>query len=193
MYQSKEVAEQMQVFLTSSVEEARNLSHAFLLSFQSSPEAWGICRELMHPATAQIPLILSSQIFYQKLQSEFSSLTTPQKIELKVYLSELVLMNFSCSQMFKKICQSIAFVGIIGMNSFWEDFMIDTLRIPKLEVLLEIIHCIPFCLEEFSLSKKTIELLKTKIRENIQTIMECLYITLKEKGYISQILEILKN
>ena len=165
MYQSKEVAEQMQVFLTSSVEEARNLSHAFLLSFQSSPEAWGICRELMHPATAQIPLILSSQIFYQKLQSEFSSLTTPQKIELKVYLSELVLMNFSCSQMFKKICQSIAFVGIIGMNSFWEDFMIDTLRIPKLEVLLEIIHCIPFCLEEFSLSKKTIELLKTNTRK----------------------------
>ena len=71
--------------------------------------------------------------------------------------------------------------------------MIDVLRIPKLEVMLEIIDCIPFCLEEFLLSKKTVEMVKTKIRENIQSIMECLYITLKEKGYIVQILEIIKN
>ena len=45
--------------------------------------------------------------------------------------------------MFKKICQSVALIGVIGINSYWEDFMIDILRIPKLEVLLEIIDCIP--------------------------------------------------
>lgn len=193
MYHSEKVAEQMQVFLTSPEENSRNQAHSFLLSFQSSPEAWSICRELMVPSSPQIPLILSSQIFYKKLQNEFISLSTPQKLELKSYLSALVLLDFSCSQMFKKICQSFALAGILGINSFWEDFIIDTLRLPRLEVMLEIIDCIPFCLEEFMLSKRIVEMVKTKIRENIQSIMECLYVTLKEKGYIAQILEILKN
>jgi hypothetical protein len=193
MYQSKEVAEQIQIFLSSPAEDARNSAHSYLLGFQSSSEAWGICRELMVPSTPQVVLILLSQIFYKKLQNEFQTLSVAEREELKTYLFNLVLENFSCSSMFKKICQSVALVGIIGINSFWEDFMIDTLRIPKLEVMLEIIDCIPFCLEEFIFSKKTVEMVKTKIRENIDSIMECLYITLNEKGYITQILDILKN
>ena len=193
MYYSEKVAEQMQVFLTSPDENTRSLAHSYLLSFQSAPEAWSICRELMVPTTPQIALILSSQIFYKKLQTEFPSLSTPQKLELKVYLSSLVLVDFSCPQMFKKICQSVALIGVIGINSYWEDFMIDILRIPKLEVLLEIIDCIPFCTEEFILAKRTVEMIKTKLRENTQSILECLYLTLREKGYITQVLEILKN
>ena len=193
MYYSEKVAEQMQIFLTSPEENTRNLAHSYLLSFQIAPEAWSICRELMIPTTPQIPLILSSQIFYKKLQTEFPPLPTPQKLELKAYLSSLVLVDFSCPQMFKKICQSLALVGVIGINSYWEDFMIDVLHIPKLEVLLEILDCIPFCTEEFILAKRTVEMIKTKLRENTQNILECLYLTLREKGYIAQVLEILKN
>lgn len=193
MYQSHEVSEQMQIFLTSANEVQRTSAHNYLMSFQSSSDAWSICRELMVPSTPQIPLLLSSQIFYKKLQTELSSLNNSQKLELKNYLVSLVQIDFSYPQMQRKICQCIALVGIVGIQTYWEDFLIDVLRITRLEIMLDIIDCIPFCLEEYVLSKKTVEMVKSKIRENIQSIMEVLYLTIKEKGYIVQVLEILKN
>ena len=193
MFQSKDVAEQMLIFLTSPSEASRNEAHTFLLSLQSSPEAWDICRHLMVASTPEIPLLLSSQIFYKKLQTDFSILTEWQKQELKSYIYSLVLVPFTSSQAIKKICQSVAMVGVMGIGSFWEDFIIDILRLPRLELVLDILDCIPFCLEEFIIAKKIVEMIKTKLRENIDTIMQCLYLTIIEKGYVPQVMQVIKN
>lgn len=193
MFQSKDVAEQMTIFLTSPSEVSRNEAHTFLLSLQSSAEAWDICRQLMVASTAEIPLFLSSQIFYKKIQTDFSHLTEGQKQELKSYIYQLVLVPFSSSQVIKKICQSVAMVGVMGIGSFWEDFIIDILRLPRLELMLDILDCIPFCLEEFIIAKKIVEMIKTKLRDNIETIMNCLYLTITEKGYVPQVMQVIKN
>jgi hypothetical protein len=193
MFQSKDVADQMVIFLTSPNEVARNQAHSYLLSFQASAEAWEVCRQLMVPSTQEIPLFLSSQIFYKKLQSDFPFLSDAQKVELKRYIFSLVLVPFNSSQVVKKICQSVAMVGVMGLASFWEDFIIDLLRLPKVEVMLDIVDCIPFCLEEFIIAKKVVELIKTKLRENIASIMQCLYLVIKEQGYLTQALQVIKN
>ncbi|CAG9319907.1 unnamed protein product [Blepharisma stoltei] len=193
MYSTEEVAQHMQTLLSSANENERNASHQFLLNFQAAPEAWGICRELMAPNIPYIPLFVSAQIFYKKVQTEWHLLDTIQKQELKNYLLDLVQLNFNCPQAFKKLCQSLALVGILSMNLFWDTFIVDILKLRKLEVVLEVIDCIPFCLEEFNLAKKTAEFIKTKVREQVQDILEFLYIVLCEKGYLIQILEVLKN
>lgn len=193
MFSKEEVAVHMQILLTSANEIERNSSHQYLLNFQSSSEAWGICQELILPNIPNIPLILASQIFYKKIQTDWHLLDTIQKQELKTYLLGLILLDFTNPQAFKKICQSLALVGILAINLFWESFISDLLKLPKLEVVLEVIDCVPFCLEEFNLSKKTSEFIKTKIREQVSEIMEFLYVILCEKGYLLQILEVLKN
>lgn len=193
MFQTAEVALQMSNFLTSPNESIRTNAHNYLLSFQTSPEAWMICRELMVPTTQDLALNLSSHIFYKKLQTEFFSLANPLKIELKQYLLNLVLAPFNSSVFIRKMCQSVALVGVFGIGSFWEDFVIDVLRLPKLEIMLDIVDCLPFCLEEFIVSKKTVEMVKSKIKENVDTILECLYVTVKDKGYVRQVVQILKN
>lgn len=193
MFQTSEVALQMSNFLMSPDESIRTNAHNYLLSFQSSPESWMVCRELMVPTTQDLALNLSSHVFYKKLQSEFFALPNPQKLELKDYVLGLVLTPFNSPVFIRKICQSIALIGVFGIGSFWEDFVIDILRLPKLEIMLDIVDCLPFCLEEFVVSKKTVEMVKSKIRENIETILECLYVTLKDKGYIRQVVQIIKN
>ena len=193
MFQSKDVGKQMTIFLTNPSGISRNEAHTFLLSLQSSPEAWDICRQLMVPSTQEIPLFLSSQIFYKKLETDFSILTESQKQELKTYIYSLVQVPFGSSQVIKKICQSVAMIGVMGIGSFWEDFIIDILRIPSLELVLDILDCIPFCLEDFVIAKKTLELIKTKLRDNIETIMFCLYLIINEKGYVQQVMQVIKN
>lgn len=56
--------------------------------------------------------------------------------------------------MIKKVCEALAFVGVLTMNSVWNNFVEDVLVLDT-QLALEILECIPFVLDEFCIAMKT--------------------------------------
>jgi hypothetical protein len=189
-----EVARHMEIMLTSHDNALRTASHTFLLNFQNSPEAWPICRELLVPSSSPSCLFLSAQLLYSKIKSEFNTLTEAQKQELSVYLYNLVKTGLNNPQAHKKLCEALTLVGLLTMNSLWEKFLSDILMLGRPEITLEVLDCLPYCIEEFCMSKKTKAMLKTKILDKAGQIMDYFMGVVTNRPECSlQVLEVIKN
>ena len=193
MYTKDQVASQMEALLSSADEVTRNQAHEYLMKFQNSQEAWSVCRELLVPQTQHASLFLASQILYKKIQDEWHLLEVSQKQELRNYLLTLVGSPLNNPQAFKKICQALAMVGVLSITTFWENFIVDVLNLQLIEPILEVVDCIPHCVEEHCISKKVSEFIKTKIREAAPALLDFFCYAITDKGYLPQVVEVLKN
>lgn len=194
MLGKEEVARHMEIMLTSHDNVLRTASHTFLLNFQNSAEAWSICRELLVPTSSPSCLFLSAQLLYSKIKSEFPALTDAQKQELSVYMYNLVKSGLNNPQAHKKLCEALTLIGLLTMNSLWESFLTDILILGRPEISLEVLDCLPYCIEEFCMSKKTKAMLKTKIIDKAWEIMDYFIgIVQNRPEYSLQVLEVIKN
>ena len=192
MYSTEEVQGHFQTIATGANPALIAQANQYLVNFQASAEAWGVCRGLLLPQTEPQILLMATQTLYQKLRSEWHLLTDPQRTELKDYLLNLTTLQFPPAVL-RKVCQCLAFAGVNLSASLWEDFYTDILTLPRCETVLEILDCVPFIVSDLSIMRKTVELIKSRIRNQSPAILNYLCSVISTTAYFPQVLEVLKD
>lgn len=192
MYSAGEVQSHFHTLATCADPARIAQSNQYLLGFQASAEAWGVCRGLLIPESDPHVLLMAAQTLYQKLRSEWHLLTDAQRVEMKEFLLALTALQLPANG-HRKICQCLAFAGVNLCASLWEDFCVDILRIPRCETVLEVLDCVPFIVTDLSILRKTVELIKSRIRSQAEPLLNYLCTVISSTAYFSQVLEVLKD
>mmetsp|Transcript_19623 Transcript_19623/g.36136 ORF Transcript_19623/g.36136 Transcript_19623/m.36136 type:complete len:479 (+) Transcript_19623:24-1460(+) len=192
MFASAEVALKATQLITSPHELERTQANAYLCAFQESTEAWGICRELIQPSSDEIPMLFACQTLYVKIKADWHKLDNPQREELKLYIDSLLTLPLTPNAI-KKICQCYAFIGMLMMATTWEGFISQVLQEKPFNIGLEVMDCVPYCVDEFCMSKRLSERIKSLISEQTQEILSYFNSLIVTKGCLWQVLEVIKG
>lgn len=192
MFSSAEVALKAEQLLKSPSEVERTQANVYLCAFQESTEAWGICRELIVPSSSEIPMLFACQVLYVKIKADWCKLDNAQRDELRQYIDSLLSLPLLPIAT-KKICQCYAFIGMFLMTTTWEQFIPYLLESKAFNISLEVMDCIPYCLDEFSMSGRISERIKTLISEQAQIILGYFNDLIVNKGCLWQVLEVMKG
>jgi hypothetical protein len=192
MFSSAEVAQQAALLHKSSLEAVRSQANLYLCAFQESAEAWGICRELIAPSTEEIPMLFACQVLYTKIKADWYKLDDGQKEELRQYVDSLLGQALTPTAI-KKVCQCYALIGMLMMTTSWDQFIPYVLQHKPSEVSLEIMDCVPYCLNEFCMAKQSSARIKALIVEHTEGLLSFFNALITSKGYLWQVLEVLKG
>ena len=192
MYSAGEVQSHFHTLATCADPALISQSNQYLLGFQASAEAWGVCRGLLVLESQPHVLLMAAQTLYQKLRSEWHLLTDPQRLEMRDYLLGLLALGLPANG-HRKVCQCLAFAGVNLSAGLWEEFYVEVLRIPRCETVLEILDCVPFIVSELSILRKTVELIKSRIRNQAEPLLNYLCSVISNTAYFPQVLEVLKD
>jgi hypothetical protein len=192
MFSSAEVVRLLAQLHNPSSQQERAQADAYLCAFQESLEAWGVCRELIAPTSQEIPLLFACQVLYVKIKADWHKLDTSQREELKQYVESLLGQALPHSAT-KKVCQCYALIGMLLMTTSWEQFISHVIQTKPSEVSLEIMDCVPYCFDEFCMAKRSSERIKTLIGEQTQEILSYFDTLITSKGYLWQVLEVVKG
>ena len=192
MYTSAEVQLHFHTIATGTDAALIKRANEYLLGFQASADAWGICRSLLVPETQPHILLMAIQNFYQKIRSEWHMLKDDQRIELRDYLLTLPYLA-APPNVHRKVCQCLAFSGVNLSASLWDSFYTEILSFPKVETVLEVLDCIPFIVSDLNILRKTVELIKSRIRTQAGTVLNYLCEVMRGTGYFLQALEVIKD
>ena len=112
-------------------------------------------------------MLLMTQMMYNKIRTEWNSLGDEQKLGLQKFTCGLVTTNLAYLPAQKKICQSVAFIGVYTLKDLWPTFINDVLAIDNIDLALNILDSIPCALEETVVSQA--------IRAHIGSVMKSFF------------------
>lgn len=86
---------------------------------------------------------------------------------LKNFTCGLVTTNLAYLPAQKKICQSVAFIGVYTLKDLWPTFIDDVLAVDNIDLALNILDSIPCALDETIVSQA--------IRAHISSVMKSFF------------------
>ena len=130
-FTKEEFVRQYQVLSQNTKAKEKEAANQFILSFQSSHAVWKVAKELILDPPSPELQCLGAQILCKKLKTHHSTLNTQQKLELKVFLFEVLTQYCQRgTQVVARIAKnqiilSVAFLGFTGILTEWTTFVED--------------------------------------------------------------------